>query len=79
LTNLSISFSSNLPFSLVIVIDYDFPVDFSQALIFIIPLASTSKVTSIYGVPLGAGGIPSRLNLPSKLLSLVIFLSPSNT
>jgi len=44
-----------------------------------IPLASTSKVTSIYGVPLGAGGIPSRLNLPRRLLSLVIFLSPSYT
>jgi len=30
-----------------------------------IPLASTSKQTEICGVPLGAGGIPSRLNLPS--------------
>jgi hypothetical protein len=27
-----------------------------------IPLASISKVTSICGTPLGAGGIPSKLN-----------------
>jgi hypothetical protein len=31
-----------------------------------IPLASTSNVTSILGIPLGAGGIPSKLNDPSK-------------
>jgi hypothetical protein len=30
-----------------------------------IPFSSISKETSIYGTPLGAGGIPSRLNLPS--------------
>jgi hypothetical protein len=30
-----------------------------------IPLASISKVTSIYGTPLGAGGIPVRSNLPN--------------
>jgi len=43
---------------------YDLPLPFSIAMTFMIPLASTSKVTSIYGVPLGAGGIPSRLNFP---------------
>jgi len=42
-------------------------------------LASISKVTSIYGTPLGAGGIPSKLNFPSKWLSFVIGLSPSKT
>jgi hypothetical protein len=42
-----------------------------------IPFSSISKVTSIYGTPLGAGGIPSKLNLPKQLLSLVIYLSPS--
>jgi hypothetical protein len=36
------------------------------ALTFIIPLASISKVTSIYGTPLGAGGIPVRSNLPKR-------------
>lgn len=35
--------------------------------------------TSILGTPLGAGGIPVRLNVPNKLLSLVMALSPSNT
>ena len=44
-----------------------------------IPLASRSNETSIYGTPLGAGAIPSRLNLPNKWLSEVIGLSPSNT
>jgi len=44
---------------------YALPLPLSVAVMFIIPLASTSKVTSIYGVPLGAGGIPSKLNLPS--------------
>jgi len=54
-------------------------VDLSVAVTFKIPLASISNVTSIYGTPLGAGGIPSKLNLPSKWLSFVIGLSPSNT
>lgn len=44
-----------------------------------IPLASISKVTSIWGTPLGAGGIPVKSNLPSGWLSFVIGLSPSNT
>jgi hypothetical protein len=35
-----------------------------------------SKVTSIYGTPLGAGGIPERSKLPNSLLSLAISLSP---
>jgi len=56
---------------------YALPLPLSVAVMFIIPLASTSKVTSIYGVPLGAGGIPSKLNLPSMLLSFVSCLSPS--
>jgi len=44
--------------------------------IFTIPLASISKVTSICGMPLGAGGMPSSLNLPIVLLLLAISLSP---
>jgi len=55
------------------------PVPLSTAETFKIPLASISKVTSIYGTPLGAGGIPSRLNFPKRWLSLVIPLSPSKT
>ncbi|KAF0753339.1 putative secreted protein [Aphis craccivora] len=46
---------------------------------FKMPLASMSKVTSILGTPLGAGGMPVRSNVPNRLLSLVIALSPSNT
>lgn len=55
------------------------PVPFSQAVTCKIEFASISKVTSIYGTPLLAGGIPSKLNLPSKWLSTVLALSPSNT
>ncbi|KAF0763770.1 putative secreted protein [Aphis craccivora] len=51
----------------------------SLAETFKIPLASISKVTSILGTPLGAGGIPVRSNVPSRLLSFVKALSPSNT
>jgi len=61
------------------VILFYFPVPLSTAETLRIPLASISKVTSIYGTPLGAGGMPSRLNFPSSWLSLVIFLSPSKT
>jgi len=38
-----------------------------------------SNVTSICGTPRGAGGIPDSSNLPSRLLSLVMARSPSNT
>ena len=69
----------SLPLSLVIVIDLTLPVDLSWAETFIIPLASISKVTSICGTPLGAGGIPYKLNVPNIWLSLVIGLYPSNT
>jgi len=61
------------------VIDLEVPLDFSIAVTFIIRLASISKVTSIWGTPLGAGGMPSRLNYPSMWLSLVMGLSPSKT
>jgi len=48
----------------------------SLALTCTIPLASISKVTSIYGTPLGAGGIPLKSNYPNILLSAAISLSP---
>jgi hypothetical protein len=59
------------------VILFFFDVPLSIAVTFKIPFSSISKDTSIYGTPLGAGGIPSRLNFPRQLLSLVIYLSPS--
>ena len=65
-TSFSISSFESLPFSFVIVILFDFPVDFSAAFTLRIPLASTSYVISIYGTPLGIGGIPSRWNLPNE-------------
>ena len=45
----------------------------------LIPFASISKVTSICGTPLLAGGIPSRRNWPRVLLSLANCLSPCTT
>mmetsp|Transcript_7794 Transcript_7794/g.23863 ORF Transcript_7794/g.23863 Transcript_7794/m.23863 type:complete len:245 (-) Transcript_7794:836-1570(-) len=43
------------------------------------PLASMSKVTSICGEPRGAGGMPTRSNSPSILLSAAISRSPCST
>jgi len=61
------------------VIDYALPVDLSLADTFIIPFASISNVTSIYGWPLGAIGIPANSKSPNTLLSNAISLSPWNT
>lgn len=55
---------------------FDLPVVLSAAETFRIPLASMSKVTSIWGTPRGAGGIPLNSNLPKRLLSLVRARSP---
>mmetsp|Transcript_56072 Transcript_56072/g.128738 ORF Transcript_56072/g.128738 Transcript_56072/m.128738 type:complete len:343 (+) Transcript_56072:717-1745(+) len=43
------------------------------------PLASMSNVTSICGMPRGAGGMPTRSNWPSILLSVAISRSPCST
>ncbi len=43
------------------------------------PLTSISKVTSIWGTPIGAGGIPVRLNCPKEILSRAIARSPWRT
>mmetsp|Transcript_47901 Transcript_47901/g.125406 ORF Transcript_47901/g.125406 Transcript_47901/m.125406 type:complete len:360 (-) Transcript_47901:653-1732(-) len=43
------------------------------------PFASMSKVTSICGMPRGAGGMPTRSNCPSSLLSAAISRSPCST
>lgn len=45
----------------------------------IIPFASISNVTSIWGTPRGAGGIPLSSNFPRRLLSFVRDRSPSKT
>mmetsp|Transcript_21890 Transcript_21890/g.44850 ORF Transcript_21890/g.44850 Transcript_21890/m.44850 type:complete len:333 (-) Transcript_21890:924-1922(-) len=55
------------------------PVPRSLAETFRMPLASMSKVTSICGTPRGAGGTPSRRNVPSILLSLANCRSPWST
>ena len=67
------------PESLLIVILFSLPVLLSLALMFIIPLASMSKVTSICGCPLRAGAIPSKLNSPNSLLCCTSSRSPWNT
>ncbi|KYN05452.1 NAD-specific glutamate dehydrogenase, partial [Cyphomyrmex costatus] len=83
LTILSMSSFDKRPLSLVIVILFSLPVDFSIAETFNMPVrrntqkSSISKVTSICGTPRGAGGIPVSSNLPRMLLSFVIALSPS--
>ena len=44
-----------------------------------IPFASMSNVTSICGMPRGAGGMPTSWNLPSVLLNAAISDSPWST
>ena len=56
-----------------------FPVALSLAFTLIIPFASISKLTSIWGTPLCAGGISFKWNFPIVLLSFAIGLSPCNT
>ena len=63
----------------VMVMCCSFPVPRSFALTLTIPLASISKVTSICGMPLGAGAMPSRRNCPNVLLSLANSRSPCTT
>ena len=64
------------PPAAVIVIFCSFWVPRSFAETFRMPFASMSNVTSICGTPRGAGGMPSRLKLPSALLSRAILRSP---
>merc|ERR1711924_573108 len=75
----SICSSVRRPLSFVIVIFSDFPVPLSSAPTLRMPLESISNVTSIWGCPRGAGGIPPSSNLPSRWLSFVIGRSPSKT
>jgi hypothetical protein len=43
------------------------------------PLASMSKVTSICGMPRGAGGMPVEVELAERRLSVAISRSPCKT
>ena len=61
----SMSSSDRRPFSAVIVIFSALPVPLSSADTWRMPFASISKVTSIWGTPRGAGGMPVSSNLPS--------------
>merc|ERR1719333_1541596 len=68
------------PLSLVMVMLAFLPdADLSSAVTLSTPLASTSKVTSTWGTPRGAGGMPPSSNFPRRLLSLVRERSPSYT
>mmetsp|Transcript_29745 Transcript_29745/g.45987 ORF Transcript_29745/g.45987 Transcript_29745/m.45987 type:complete len:380 (+) Transcript_29745:384-1523(+) len=75
----SISSWLKRPLSFVMVIFSSLLVDLSMAETSMIPFSSTSNVTSIWGTPRGAGGIPLRSNLPSWRLSFVRARSPSYT
>ena len=63
----------------VMVIFCSLPVALSLAFTFKMPLASMSNVTSIWGMPRGAGGIPSSRKRPRVMLSPAIGRSPCNT
>ena len=62
-----------------IVIFASFCVPRSFAVTLMIPLASMSNLTSIWGVPRGAGGSSSRSKRPSETLSAAMGLSPWTT
>ena len=71
--------SSDKPEFALIVILFSLPVALSFADTCKIPLASISKVTSICGIPRGAGGMSLKLNWPRLLLPAAISRSPCNT
>ena len=65
------------PLDEVMVIFCSLPVPISFACTLTMPLASMSKVTSICGMPRGAGGRPARWNRPSVRLSCASGRSPA--
>ncbi|MPN19244.1 hypothetical protein SDC9_166611 [bioreactor metagenome] len=73
------SISSSLRRDDWIVMFWALPVALSFALTWTMPLASMSKVTSICGMPRGAGLMPSRKKRPSETLSPAIARSPCRT
>mmetsp|Transcript_26605 Transcript_26605/g.67581 ORF Transcript_26605/g.67581 Transcript_26605/m.67581 type:complete len:202 (-) Transcript_26605:1225-1830(-) len=79
LTILSTSSSESLPMLLLIVTVRFFLVPRSWAVTKRMPFASMEKTTSIWGTPLGAGGIGPSMKPPSLVLSFVNCLSPWKT
>mmetsp|Transcript_7733 Transcript_7733/g.12644 ORF Transcript_7733/g.12644 Transcript_7733/m.12644 type:complete len:419 (+) Transcript_7733:287-1543(+) len=78
LTMFSISASLRPPLLLMTTL-CSLPVALSLPETCIMPSASMSKETSICGTPRGAGGMPTRSNWPSSLLSAAISRSPCST
>jgi hypothetical protein len=74
----SISLSES-PEEAAMVMDISLFMVLSLAETLTIPSASMSKVTSTWGIPLGAGGIPTSWKLPSILLSRTSSRSPWKT
>src|SRR5660398_198529 len=70
---------SERPLELLISMVCSLPVAVSLADTCTIPLASISKVTSICGMPRGAGGIPVSWNLPRVWLYMASSRSPCRT
>jgi hypothetical protein len=60
----------------VILMSCFLPVPLSVAVTDRMPFASMSNLTSIWGTPRGAGGMPSRRNVPRDLLSRANSRSP---
>ena len=56
-----------------------FPVPLSFAETLTMPFASISKVTSIWGVPLAAGGIPTNSKFPKSCYQLPFLFHPVNS
>ena len=73
----SISSTDNRLVSELMTMLFLLPFPLSSAVTLRIPFTSISKVTSIWGTPRGARGIPMRSNLPKAWLSLDIARSPS--
>src|SRR5258708_3293024 len=67
------------PLEAVMVMFWVLPVARSLAETFTMPLASMSNVTSIWGTPRGAGGMPTSWNLPRVRLSRAMGRSPWST
>ncbi len=71
--------ASESPAEDVIVMRCSLLVAISLALTLTMPLTSISKATSIFGMPRGAGGMPSRVKRPRVTLSCAMERSPCST
>ena len=71
--------SSESPDPPAIVMDSLLPDPLSSAETWVIPFASNLKVTSIWGIPAGAGGIPESSKSPKSSFLSASSLSPCET